>query len=227
MYNKNRMNRKNPKKHELDNLVINIEFSLISIVQGFALSALAAAAVSLIATNQFEYWPYLVSAFFIILIFWSQAIVHTLSFIDWPIDLVHSFLYFLAGLVEVTAFGQMTNPLRWFIAILALYLVGTALYFVDLKLIQKHKKTFSENRDQRALYQHILKQQHFDLKVAVPAGVAFHSIALILIWLYPQFFIAQHGHLYLAFLQAVVAVLSLIEALHSFKNRTQLITNTI
>lgn len=92
-------------KERLDQFVLDIEFLLISVVQGVALGALAAGAIEPLATMDYQYFPYIVAGFLLILTFWSQAIVHSLSFINWPLDLGHNFLYFLASLVEVLAFS--------------------------------------------------------------------------------------------------------------------------
>jgi len=108
-------------KKRLDEFVVDIEFLLISVVQGVALAALAAAAAPIVANLQLEYWPYIVSALLFILIFWSQAIMHVLGFIKWPLDMIHNFLYFVASLIEVMAFSVMNKPLVWFSLFFFLY----------------------------------------------------------------------------------------------------------
>ena len=99
----------------LDQLALDIEFLLISVIQGVALATLAAAAVVPLTTLQFAVWPYIAAAFLFILIFWSGAIIHAVSFIDWPIDLVHSFIYFLASIVEILAITSLSDSQRWFV----------------------------------------------------------------------------------------------------------------
>src|ERR1700754_633124 len=102
-------------RERLDQFVLDIEFLLISAVQGVALGALAGAASEPISSLNFQYWPYILSGFLLILTFWSQAIIHSLSFIKWPLDLWHNFLYFLMGLIEFLAFNHLQDPLRWFV----------------------------------------------------------------------------------------------------------------
>lgn len=70
------------EKNRLDQFVLDIEFLLISVVQGVVLATLAASAVGPITKLQFEFWLYIISAFLVIIIFWSNAIVHALSFIS-------------------------------------------------------------------------------------------------------------------------------------------------
>src|SRR5689334_11403789 len=109
---------------KLDGLVLDIEFLLISVVQGVALTALALSAVPIISTGDWQYFPYVFSGFLFILIFWSQAIIHAMSFIDWPLQITHSFLYFLASFTEVILFNQLTNPLKWFLFTIIFFIVA-------------------------------------------------------------------------------------------------------
>ncbi len=41
--------------------------------------------------------------------------MHILSFIGWPLEFRHSFLYFAATLVETLAFTQVTQVANWFL----------------------------------------------------------------------------------------------------------------
>jgi len=126
----------------LDQVALDIEFLLISVVQGVALATLAGASVKPLSMMEWQYLPYVATAFLLVLIFWSGAIIHALSFIDWPLDLPHSFLYFLASFIEVLAFTQLENPIMWFVFILLFQIVAGLLYLYDLRLIRKHKKRF-------------------------------------------------------------------------------------
>src|SRR5690348_11250966 len=76
-------------KSNLDSLVISIELTLISIIQGAALGVLFSSATGPVINLQFEYWPYIVVGLTTILIFWSRSLVHTLTFISWPLDFTH------------------------------------------------------------------------------------------------------------------------------------------
>ncbi|HEV7904144.1 MAG TPA: hypothetical protein VGO96_09900, partial [Pyrinomonadaceae bacterium] len=62
---------------ELDLLVVNIELTLVSIVQGVALSFLAEASYTVIAARRYLFWPYVISGLFIIMLFWSRSLIHT------------------------------------------------------------------------------------------------------------------------------------------------------
>ena len=72
---------------KLDEIAINIELVLISLIEGFALANLAERAVPLLdGKDALLYLPYILSGLLIILVFWSQSILHAVSFIRWPLN---------------------------------------------------------------------------------------------------------------------------------------------
>ena len=213
-------------REKLNQFTLDIEFLLISAVQGVALGALAGAASGPLSSLDYQYWPYILSGFLLILTFWSQAIIHSLSFIKWPLNLSHNFLYFLMGLVEFLAFSQLQDPLRWFIFQLAFVVVASVLYFVDLKLIKAGKDHFDDTPGQKALYKHIWDEQVAEMKTLIPSGLIFNSLAVYLIWKYPDFFIAQGNHLWIVGIQVLLTIYIIIVSIRSFKTRSRLIANT-
>lgn len=99
---------------ERDALVLNIELTLISIIQGVALYFLVESSRNLIVDRQYETWPYIASGLVIILLFWSRSIIHGLTVIRWPLEFGHNFLYIACALVEAVMFTQVANPQNWF-----------------------------------------------------------------------------------------------------------------
>ena len=79
-------NRRQAVRIQLHDTVIGIELTLISIIQGLALGVLAASAVQPLIGLQWEVWPYIATGLLTVLIFWSRSLVHTLSFIGWPLE---------------------------------------------------------------------------------------------------------------------------------------------
>ena len=207
----------------LDQTVVDIEFLLISVIQGVALATLASNAVNPISNLQIEYWMYIVSAFILVLTFWSQAIIHVLSFIDWPLDLTHNFLYFTASFIEVMAFSHMTNPMKWFGFMFTFVLISGILYFVDLKLIASRKKKFEQTTSGKALYGVIFKEQKFSLYTFVSLGLIFNFAAFLSIYLYPSIFLGKSYHVFLATLQTLFGVVILINSIGTFRKRAELI----
>lgn len=211
------------KKGKLDQITLDIEFLLISVIQGVALATLAANAAEPIGNLTFEYWMYIASSFILILNFWSQAIVHALSFIDWPLDLSHNFLYFLASFIEVMAFSHMTDPMKWFGFMLLFFLVATILYAIDLSLIKNRKNSLAHSPHAMKLYGHILKREKFEFSTLIPLAIVYHVVAFLLILKLPRFFIEQKYHLYLIGGQLGFGIFSLFDSMRNFRTRIKLI----
>src|SRR5262245_29323440 len=100
------------RRAELDSVITNVELTLASIVQGLALQFLAVNTADLLSWSKAFAWPYAVAALLIILLFWSRALIHTLTLIRWPLEFVHNFFYFGCAMIEVLAFMQLSNPFR-------------------------------------------------------------------------------------------------------------------
>lgn len=209
----------------LDQVALDIEFLLISVIQGVALGALAAVSVGQIETLNPFALPYIVNAFLLVLIFWSGAIVHALSFIDWPLDLVHNFLYFLASFVEVMAFSQIDSPIKWFIFILLFQIVAGVLYFYDLSMIKTHEGRFGKNEKTKKFFAHMLSQQKKELKTYVPFAIAYSVLSIVLMLIYPETFIARGYHLVLIFGQLVFSLVFMLNVIDNFKKRSKLISS--
>lgn len=208
---------------KLNQFVLDIEFLLISVIQGVALAALATASVEPITHFQFEYFLYIISGFVFILIFWSQAIIHALSFIDWPINLWHSFLYFLASFVEVLVFSQINSPLGWFSLVSAFFVISFGLYLVDLKLIKAHQTQMSQTNIGKKFFSHIVQGQVFELKYFLPAGLIYNLACVYLIYYQPEIFLENHYHLILIGIQTLFGLIFLLNSTISFNQRSNLI----
>lgn len=203
----------------LDQTALDIEFLLISVIQGVALAALAGAALVPIQTLAWQSFPYIATGFLLILIFWSGAIIHALSFIDWPLDLTHTFLYFLASFLEVIAFSQVTNPLHWFTFLLFFQIVIGALYIYDLSIIKQHEKRFSSSSAKKELFSHIYSQQKRELKTFVPFTIIYSVAAIYSLHLFPN------SHLFFIFGQLILSLAFLKNSIGSFKKRSLLLGN--
>ena len=212
------------QKQRLDQFTLDIEFLLISVIQGVALATLGTQAASILGNFQMEYLLYVVAGFLFILVFWSSAIIHALSFIDWPLNLAHTFLYFLAGLIEVVAFSHMTDPLKWFAFTSVFFFTAEILYIVDYFLIKKHEKALSLQN--KKLYEHVFSQQKLEMYFYVPAGLLFNGVAWYFINVNRDLFLTTHAHLWFVGLQVVFAIFFLTNSLFSFKKRAKLISES-
>lgn len=179
--------------NRLDATVVNIELTLISIIQGLALGVLAANAVQPLVQLQWETWPYILTGLLVVLIFWSRALVHTLSFIGWPLEFGHTFLYFAATLIEVAALSQVGDPKRWFALNAAYACAVWLLYAWDLRVVRRHARDSGGGDD--ALQRDIVRDQRLNIVVMMPLAIGFQALAWWLVERYPQAMLQQRWHL--------------------------------
>lgn len=200
-----------PRRHrrtarsQLDATVVGIELTLISIIQGLALGVLAASSVQPLIELEWQTWSYIAAGLLTVLIFWSRSLLHTLSFIGWPLEFGHTFIYFGATLVEAVALSQVSNPERWF-ALNALYAaVVWGLYGYDLRLVKQRIDDFKGNTE-HALLMDIFHDQRVNIVFMMPAAVAFQALAWWLVHAFPRIMLAQRGHLLLIGLTMLFSV---------------------
>src|SRR5438067_5906690 len=123
-------------RSELDSMVVEIELTLVSIIQGVALTVLIENAHTVIAERQLFFWLYVVAGLFVIFVFWSRAVLHIITVIRWPLEFGHNFLYIACALVEAILFSQLARPARWFAFGAAFIAAGWMLFAYDLRLIR-------------------------------------------------------------------------------------------
>lgn len=204
--------------------MVDIEFLLIAVIQGFALATLAVTSEGVITEGQWVYWPYVLAAFILILNFWALAIQHSISFIGWPFDLVHTLLYLLVAFVEVAAFSQVTHPQSWFIFMLAFFVVSGLLYAWDLRMIIARKGDFADTPARRALYDHIEHWQRLEVRYLLPGAVTFQAIVVAAIWFSPSLLLEGNRHLLMVGAQLVFGIGYLVAIIRGFGTRRRLLT---
>src|SRR5436189_4711858 len=129
------MNLPDEGRRELDSVVINIELTLVSIIQGVALFFLTDNARGLLSTQRANASLYVVAGLCVIFIFWSRSVIHTLTLIRWPMEFGHNFFYIGCALGEAILFSRLDDPLAWF-QLSATYAAVVWLLFVyDMRLI--------------------------------------------------------------------------------------------
>jgi len=164
-------------RRHLDQLVLDVEFVLLAVVQGVALTALGIEAVPVLRHPDPTSCVMIATGLLFVLAFWAGALIHAVSIVRWPMDLPHYFFYFAIGLLEMVTFAQTHHPSAWFAASLAFYLVGGALYAYDLAMIRHRRAAFDVNAPGRRLYAHVLARQQLEMFVIMPAGLLFNLIA--------------------------------------------------
>ncbi len=189
-------------RRDLDLMVINIELTLTSIIQGVALYFLTDNARVLLSENNAASWLYVVAGLVIILIFWSRSITHTLTLIRWPLEFGHNFLYFACALGEALLFTCLTNPPAWF-ALSAIFAAGVWFLFIyDLRMIGP-READRQSEATRRLCAMIERDQRLNIRLLVPALFAFNLLCFLGLEMRPAFFLARPGLAYLAAAQLV------------------------
>jgi hypothetical protein len=185
---------------QLDGLVVNIELTLISIIQGVAFSFLADRSSEVIVGFQLVFWPYAVTGLLIILLFWSRSLIHTLTVIRWPLELGHNFLYIACTLIETVAFTQLTSPLRWY-ALNTLFGVMTWILFaLDLRMVRRISSD-SAGPMGSTLYSLVEREQRLNIRVFLPITVVFNLLATMAVWRWTGPLIDGGGHAMIALVQ--------------------------
>ena len=190
------MNPRSEGRRELDSVVINIELTLVSIIQGVALFFLTDNARVLISLWHWEAFLYVVAALCVIFIFWSRSVIHTLTLIGWPLEFGHNFFYIGCALGEAILFSRLDNPLAWFQLSAAYACIVWLLFIYDMRLI--HARLAESRADsQRALYSRAMSDQLLNIRLLVPLLIALNVVSAFAIWRWPVLFIARAGHTWL------------------------------
>jgi len=187
-------------RRELDSVVINIELTLVSIIQGVALFFLTDNARGLLVTQHMSASLYVAAGLCVIFIFWSRSVIHTLTLIRWPLEFGHNFFYIACALGEAILFSRLDNPLAWFQLSTAYAGIVWLLFIYDMRLIRAR---IAESRadSERALYAFARSDQLLNIRLLAPLLIALNLLSAFVIWRWPQFFIARAGHIWLISIQ--------------------------
>ena len=190
------MNPPSEGRRQLDSVVINIELTLVSIIQGVALFFLTDNARVLISLSHWEAFLYVAAALCVIFVFWSRSVIHTLTLIGWPLEFGHNFFYIGCALGEAILFSRLDNPLAWFQLSAAYACIVWLLFIYDMRLI--HARLAESRADsQRALYTRAMSDQLLNIRLLVPLLIALNVVSAFAIWRWPDLFIAHAGHTWL------------------------------
>ena len=189
-------------RSELDATTADIELTLVSIIQGVALTVLIETSREAIAKLDWALWPYVLSGLIIILVFWSRVVLHILTVIRWPLEFGHNFLYIACALVEALSFAQLGSPGRWFAFVAAFLAVGWLLFAYDLRLIRMRVRDRTGDASNR-LYALVTRDQWLNLGLLLPGFFLVNVAFSVAIHLRPEFFLARDGHIWLIALQLI------------------------
>lgn len=191
-----------PSRARLDGLVINVELTLVSIIQGVALYFLADSTRQLIASHAVEYYVYALNALLIIFLFWSRAVIHTFTVIRWPLEFSHNFLYITCALFEAISFANLNQPVLW--NALQTVFAGFVwlLFALDLRLVTARENE-SAGSKLATLFRAIRRDQLLNAFVLIPLFVGFDVVATASLWPDPSRGQGFSLHLYFGGLQTL------------------------
>jgi len=184
------------RRRELDSVVINIELTLVSIIQGVALFFLTDNARAILPKEHVSAFLYVAAGLCVIFIFWSRSVIHTLTLIRWPLEFGHNFFYIACALGEAILFTRLDDPLAWFQISAAFAGIVWLLFIYDMRLI--HARIAESREDsEHALYVRARSDQLLNIRLLVPALIILDLVATFAIWSRPDLFIARAHHIWL------------------------------
>jgi len=177
-------------------VVINIELTLVSIIQGVALFFLTDNARAILPKEHVSASLYVAAGLCVIFIFWSRSVIHTLTLIRWPLEFGHNFFYIACALGEAILFTRLDDPLAWFQISAAFAGIVWLLFIYDMRLI--HARIAESREDsEHALYVRARSDQLLNIRLLVPALIILDLVATFAIWSRPDLFIARAHHIWL------------------------------
>jgi len=189
-------------RSEMDGNVVEIELTLISIIQGVALTFLIERARDVASLKDAIYWPYVIAGLLVIFVFWSRSVLHIITVIRWPLEFGHNFLYITCALVEAVLFTNLTNPTAWFALGAVFGAVGWILFTYDLKLIRA-REIDSPGPASNQLIAIVRRDQLMNITLLVPGVALCNLLCFFCIRLWPGFFVNRNFHVLLAVAQVV------------------------
>lgn len=206
-------------------MVVEIELTLCSIIQGVALYFLVDNARLVLSRGQSAAWPYAAAGLLIILLFWSRSLIHTLTLIRWPLEFVHNFFYIACALVESLAFTRLADPFMWFVMTALYAFVVWALFVYDRRIVVLRGKDSAGPVGSR-LYAMVGADQRLNITIIIPVIFVFNAGSAIAIHFQPEFFLQRNGHLILIALQAIGLIFYLASVIQAFIKFVPLISAT-
>jgi hypothetical protein len=189
-------------RSEMDSTVVEIELTLISIIQGVALTFLIEKARDVVAIGSAVFWPYVFAGLLVIFVFWSRSVLHIITLIRWPLEFGHNFLYITCSLVEAVLFTRLHDPAGWFALGAVFGVVGWILFAYDLRLIRAREKD-SPGPASNRLVAMVKRDQLINIIVLVPAVFLFNLACWLCVRTWPELFLTRGFHVYLGGAQVV------------------------
>ncbi len=209
---------------KLDEIAVNVELVLISLIEGVALVTLAERiVVALQEPDWFRYLPYMVAGFAILLVFWAQSILHAISFIRWPIRIEHMFLYFASALLQIIAYSALLHIGSWFFWWSLFSLVAMGMYFLDLWILRDSYDSFSKLKGGTAFLSEVERRHVFEMKFLVPLALGFNVLGMVAVLLFPDMFQNIFVYMTPGVIQLLFTCYALYDCIKNFRIRSKMI----
>jgi hypothetical protein len=206
-------------------MVVEIELTLCSIIQGVALYFLVDNARQVLTVGRASAWPYVATGLVIILLFWSRSLIHTLTLIRWPLEFVHNFFYIACTLVEALAFTHLKDPFTWFVLTALYAIVVWSLFVYDMRIVALRERDSAGPVGSR-LYAMVGADQLLNIRLLIPLIFISNVASAIAIYRWPDFFIGHRGHYILIGVQGIGLLGYLIYVIRTYIQLAPLIGQT-
>ena len=203
-------------------MIVQIELTLISIIQGVALTFLIQSAHDVANLREIVFWPYIVAGLLVIFVFWSRSVLHIITVIRWPLEFGHNFLYIGCALVEALLFSRLHTPKAWFAFGTLFGAVGWTLFYYDLRLIRARARDSAGPMSNRLIAM-VERDQWMNIVALVPGVVLFNLVCFLCIRARPDLFLDRQFHAALALLQIIGFGAYLLYVLQYYKKIAPLI----
>src|SRR6516164_150076 len=213
-------------RRQLDALVVSVELTLVSIIQGVALSFLTESSRTPVGDLRFDQWPYIANGLMLILIFWSRSVAHALTLLRWPLEFVHNFLYIACTLVEAITFTDLTDPLRWYAFNAVFAILAWLVFVVDLRRMIRQRQSEAAAPAEDALYRIIIRDYYMNILLLMPAMILLNLTAIGSINFWPEVLIRGGGHVVFAMVQTIAFLGYLIYVVRFFAAMAPIIQRT-
>ena len=184
-------------RRELDSVVVGVELTLISIIQGVALTFLIESAREVISPNEKIYWPYIAAGLLVIFVFWSRSVLHIITVIRWPLEFGHNFFYIGCAFVEALLFTRLHHPRGWFALGAVFGAIGWLLFVYDLRLIRTRAEEKAGPLGER-LIALVRRDQYLNIFFLLPGVFLYNLACFLCIRARPDIFLGGRQHFWLA-----------------------------
>jgi hypothetical protein len=210
---------------KLDEIAVNVELVLISLIQGLALILFAQQIMAALGDPEwYRYITFTLAGLAILLTFWAQSILRAMSFTRWPIRIEHLFLYFVVALAQMIAYSNILSLSNWFFWWSVYSLVVMAMYFLDLQILRDSFARFAQLRGGSEFLERVEKRHIFEMTRLVPAALALNVLCWLAAIVVPRFFQPIWIYAIPGALQLTFSIYLLYDCMKNFRVRSEMIS---